>query len=395
VGDRVENGTELMKTKTMRVSSLYVHIPFCASKCYYCDFNSYVSTPDVMDRYLDGLDRELARVAADYEHDPLQTVFIGGGTPTIFDARQSERMVEMLHRHFRLAEGAEVSVEANPGTVDLEKLKVLRQGGINRLSFGVQSFDNDLLVKLGRLHDRDAVYRSWELARQAGFGSINLDLMFGLPGQTVETLEKSLGALQGLGPEHVSAYSLKVEEGTPFYTWFERGKLILPPEEDEVKMYQLVMDTLQGNGYDMYEISNFAKPGHRSRHNQVYWRNEPYMATGSGAHGYVNGVRYVNQKDVPLYIETTVKGERPVVEQEEISEQYQMEDTMMVGLRLSEGVSFARFRERHGREMIDVFGEPIRKYESRGLLAVDDVGVRLTEQGKFLGNEVFAAFLEG
>lgn len=379
----------------MRVSSLYVHIPFCASKCYYCDFNSYVSTPDVMDRYLDGLDRELELVAASYDHDPLQTVFFGGGTPTIFNTRQSERMVSLLHKHFRLADGAEVSSEANPGTVDLEKLQVLRDGGVNRLSFGVQSFDNDLLVKLGRLHDRDAVYRSWELARQAGYGSINLDLMFGLPGQSVETLETSIGALLDLGPEHVSAYSLKVEEGTPFYNWHNRGQLILPPEEDEVRMYQLVMDRLQGAGYEMYEISNFAKPGHRSRHNQVYWRNEPYMAAGSGAHGYVGSTRYINQKDVPLYIETTNGGQRPVTETEEISEQYQMEDTMMLGLRLIEGVGYDRFRDKHGREMLDVFAGPIRKYEALGLLTVDEVGVRLTERGKFLANEVFAAFLEG
>ncbi|MGZ4111498.1 MAG: radical SAM family heme chaperone HemW [Tumebacillaceae bacterium] len=375
------------------VSSLYIHIPFCASKCYYCDFNSYVSTPDVMDRYLDGLDRELQAVAASYEHAPLQTVFFGGGTPTIFDAKQSERMVEMLHRHFKMADGVEISVESNPGTVDLDKLRVLKDGGVNRLSFGVQSFDNDLLVRLGRLHDRDAVYKSWELARQAGFQSINLDLMFGLPEQTVETLQKTLRALIDLGPEHVSAYSLKVEEGTPFYTWYNRGQLILPPEEDEVTMYQLVMDAFHANGYEMYEISNFAKPGHRSRHNQVYWRNEPYMATGSGAHGYVGNVRYVNQKNVPEYIETTVRGERPVMETETISEQYQREDTMMLGLRLIEGVSFARFRDKHGVEMLDAFAEPIRRNEQHGLLTVDEVGVRLTHKGLFLANEVFASFL--
>lgn len=378
----------------MQVSSLYIHIPFCASKCYYCDFNSYVSTSDVMDRYLLGLDRELQAVSDAYDHAPLQTVFFGGGTPTMFDARQSERMMEMLHRHFKLADGAEVSVEANPGTVDLEKLNVLRDGGVNRLSFGVQSFDNDLLVKLGRLHDRDAVYRSWELARQAGFNSINLDLMFGLPGQSVETLEKTISALVELGPEHVSAYSLKVEEGTPFYTWFNRGQLILPPEEDEVTMYGVVMDSFERAGYDMYEISNFAKPGHRSRHNQVYWRNEPYMAAGSGAHGYVNGLRYVNQKNVPEYIETTLRGERPVTESETIPEQHRREDTMMLGLRLLEGVSFERFRARHGAEMLEVFAEPIRKYEGLGLLEVDAAGVRLTRKGLFLANEVFAAFLE-
>ncbi|TCP53301.1 oxygen-independent coproporphyrinogen-3 oxidase [Tumebacillus sp. BK434] len=378
----------------MRVSSLYVHIPFCASKCYYCDFNSYVSTSDVMDRYLDGLDREMELVAAAYDHEPLQTVFFGGGTPTMFDARQTERMMQMLHRHFPLREGVEISVEANPGTVDPDKLSVLKDHGANRLSFGVQSFENDLLVKLGRLHDRDAVYRSWELARQAGFNSINLDLMFGLPGQTLEALDRTLRALIDLGPEHVSSYSLKVEEGTPFYTWHNRGQLILPPEEEETQMYQMVIDGFRGAGYEMYEISNFAKPGHRSRHNQVYWRNEPYMAVGSGAHGYVGGLRYINQKNVPEYIETTVQGGRPVVEQEVIDERMQQEDTMILGLRLMEGVSFARFRDKHGVAMQDVFGDILLRFEKLGLLQVDAAGVRLTQQGIFLANEVYAAFLE-
>jgi len=376
------------------VSSLYIHIPFCASKCYYCDFNSYVSTSDVMDRYLDGLERELAAVAAAYERAPLETVFFGGGTPTMFDARQSERMMQMLHRHFSLAAGAEVSVEANPGTVDPEKLRVLKEYGVNRLSFGVQSFDNDLLVKLGRLHDREQVYRSWEVARAAGFTSINLDLMFGLPGQTVETLQQTLRALLDLGPEHVSAYSLKVEEGTPFYTWYNRGQLVLPPEEAEVEMYKLVIASFQAAGYDMYEISNYAKPGHRSRHNQVYWRNEPYMAAGSGAHGYVNGVRYINQKNVPLYIETTTAGERPVVETEAIEVRMQMEDTMILGLRLIDGLTFDRFAEKHDANMFDVFGTTIGRFQQLGLLHVDERGVRLTEQGIFLANEVFAGFLE-
>ncbi|MFD2172141.1 radical SAM family heme chaperone HemW [Tumebacillus lipolyticus] len=378
----------------MSVSSLYVHIPFCASKCYYCDFNSYVSTSDVMERYLNGLDLELERVAADYDHDLLKTVFFGGGTPTMFDSRQTERMMEMLHRHFRMADGVEISVEANPGTVDLEKLRVLKDGGATRLSFGVQSFENDLLQKLGRLHDRDAVYQSWELARLAGFDSINLDLMFGLPGQSLAALQHTLQALIDLGPEHVSAYSLKVEEGTPFYTWHNRGQLILPPEEDEIQMYQMVIDRLRAAGYEMYEISNWAKRGHRSRHNQVYWRNEPYLAVGSGAHGYVDGVRYINQKNVPDYIETTLQGTRPVVEQEQIEVRMQQEDTMILGLRLIEGVSFQRFRERHGVDMLDVFGEIVARFEALGLLAVDDVGVRLTAQGIFLANEVYAAFLE-
>jgi oxygen-independent coproporphyrinogen III oxidase len=375
-------------------TSLYIHIPFCASKCYYCDFNSYVSTSDVMDRYLDALERELSFLAQEFPWKPLRTVFFGGGTPTIFDVKQTERMLAILHRFFRLQEHAEVTVEANPGTTDLEKLRVLREGGVNRLSFGVQSFDDQLLKRLGRLHDREQVYQSYEWARAAGFSSINLDLMFGLPGQSVELFRDSLERFLALEPEHLSAYSLKIEEGTPFAVWHERGQLVLPPEEDEVQMYALLREMAEQRGYEMYEISNFAKKGFACEHNQVYWRNEPYLAAGAGAHGYVGGMRYVIEKSVPAYIETALQGRRPVLETEEIDERMQQEDTMILGLRMREGVTYERFRQRHQREMIEVFGHEIRRLREAGLLEADQRGVRLTEHALLLANEVFAAFLD-
>ncbi|WP_018130366.1 radical SAM family heme chaperone HemW [Effusibacillus pohliae] len=374
-------------------SSLYIHIPFCASKCYYCDFNSYVSTGEVMDRYLDALDKEIELLAGELPWRPLETVFFGGGTPTMFDVRQTERMMQILHRHFRLAEGAEVSVEANPGTVTPEKLRVLREGGANRLSFGVQSFNDSILKKLGRLHDTLTVYHSYEKARQAGFSSINLDLMFGLPGQTVEIFADSLRRVLELQPEHISAYSLKVEEGTPFAIWQEKGKLHLPPEEDDLAMYRLLIDTLAAHGYGMYEISNFAKKGHVCQHNQVYWRNEPYLAAGAGAHGYVNNVRYVNLSSVPEYTDVCLSGLRPVAGQETIPEPIQREDTMILGLRMIRGVEYSRFRERHGVEMGDVFGGVIEECVKKRLLVADQVGVRLSRQALPIANEVFAAFL--
>ncbi|GIM47352.1 coproporphyrinogen III oxidase [Collibacillus ludicampi] len=375
-------------------TSLYIHIPFCASKCYYCDFNSYVSTSDVMDRYLDALDKELSLLANEYNWKPLRTVFFGGGTPTIFNAKQTERMLTILHRSFKLHEDAEVTVEANPGTVDLEKLRILREGGVNRLSFGVQSFDDQLLKRLGRLHDREQVYQSYEWARKAGFSSINLDLMFGLPGQTVELFHESLQRFLTLDPEHLSAYSLKIEEGTPFANWYDRGQLTLPPEEDEIEMYTLLREKTMQHGYEMYEISNFAKEGFACEHNQVYWRNEPYLAAGSGAHGYVEGTRYVIEKSVPDYIDKTLQGRRPVVESERINERIQQEDTMILGLRMREGVTYDRFRERHQIDMLTVFGEEIKKLQDAGLLEADHRGVRLTEQALLLANEVFAAFLD-
>lgn len=374
-------------------SSLYVHIPFCASKCYYCDFNSYVSTGDVIDRYLDGLDKEMGLLSKELPWDPLKTVFFGGGTPSLLDAKQLERMLTILRNYFPLTDDAEVSVEANPGTVNLEKLRVLKEGGVNRLSFGVQSFHDPILKKLGRLHDSLTVYHSFEKARLAGFESINLDLMFGLPGQTMEIFQDSLRKIVDLQPEHISAYSLKVEEGTPFAIWQERGKLELPPEETDLAMYLLLMETMEARGYGMYEISNFAKNGHDCKHNQVYWRNEPYLAAGSGAHGYVNDVRYVIQHTVPDYIDTALSERRPVVETDEIPEPIRREDTMILGLRMIGGVEFERFRRRHGVDMHQVFGDVIDQNIQRGLLNADETVIRLTKQALPIANEVFAAFL--
>ncbi|BCJ88602.1 coproporphyrinogen III oxidase [Effusibacillus dendaii] len=346
-----------------------------------------------MDRYLDALEQELRLMAEELPWEPLQTVFFGGGTPTLFDVRQTERMLELLHRYFRLADGAEVSVEANPGTVNLEKLRMLKEGGANRLSFGVQSFDDSILKKLGRLHDSLTVYHSYEKARQAGFSSINLDLMFGLPGQTVDMFADSLRKIIDLQPEHISAYSLKVEEGTPFAVWQERGKLQLPPEEDDLAMYLLLMETLENKGYGMYEISNFAKNGHACRHNQVYWRNEPYLAAGAGAHGYVGGERYVIRHSVPEYIEESLAGRRPIVEREQISPEIQQEDTMILGLRLIKGVEHKRFRKRHGISLYEAFGDVIEQYVQKQWLQDDGTNVRLTRQALPLANEVFMGFL--
>lgn len=377
----------------MRPSSLYVHIPFCASKCYYCDFNSYVSTGDVIDRYLDGLEKEMELLAAELPRQPLKTVFFGGGTPSLLDARQLARMTAILHDHFTVEKDAEITVEANPGTVNLDKLRVLKGGGVNRLSFGVQSFHDPILKKLGRLHDSLTVYHSFDKARQAGFESINLDLMFGLPEQSMEIFRDSLQKIVELAPEHISAYSLKVEEGTPFAVWQDRGKLELPPEETDLEMYLLLMETMEAKGYGMYEISNFAKKGHDSRHNQVYWRNEPYLAAGAGAHGYVNHERYVIQQAVPDYIETALSGRRPVAEQNWIPEEIRREDTMILGLRMRNGVEFQRFRERHGVDMHEVFGEVIERNIQKGLLAADETVIRLTKQALPIANEVFSDFL--
>ncbi|GBF73744.1 radical SAM protein [Paenibacillus sp. 598K] len=372
---------------------VYIHIPFCTNKCHYCDFNSFVLKGQPVDDYLDALEREMAATSLLLPPERIDTVFVGGGTPTVLTPEQMTRFLASVHRHFPLAEGAEFSVEANPGTTDPDKLRAMREGGVNRISFGVQSFDNALLERIGRIHDVDDVYRSIDNARAAGFDNLSIDLMFGLPGQTVATLQDSVARALALDLPHYSLYGLKVEENTLFHRMYERNELPLPEEEEELEMYLYIIDQLKAAGRSQYEISNFAKPGFESRHNTIYWRNEPYYGLGAGAHGYARRHRHVNIKGVQPYIDATLRG-LPRLESSDVSETEAMEDFMMVGLRLLEGVSNAAFaRQFPGRTIDGQFGDILMRLRDDGLLELSGDRYRLTEQGVLLGNEVFGAFI--
>ncbi|ADG05951.1 radical SAM family heme chaperone HemW [Kyrpidia tusciae] len=375
------------------VKALYLHVPFCARKCYYCDFNTYVAKPEVWERFVQALVREIRALGRLYPDTVLETVYAGGGTPSLLSCRQWQQIFEALRGSFHLASDAEISLEANPGTVDCEKLQVLRELGVNRLSIGAQSFNRELLRKLGRSHGPEAIVHSVELARSVGGFSLNLDLMFGIPGQTMEDWRQSLAAAVELGPDHLSAYGLKVEEGTPYSRWYDQGVLDLPSEDLEAKMYTALMEFMDKTGYEQYEISNFARPGARCRHNLVYWNNEPYLAVGPGAHGYVDGVRYVVVRNVPVYMELAWEGSSTVEERHEVSDEEEMEDTMILGLRLLEGVGDDRFAQRHGRSLFDVFSEPVERYLRSGLLVQEGSRVRLAREALWISNEVLQSFL--
>ncbi|MBE3552864.1 MAG: radical SAM family heme chaperone HemW [Kyrpidia tusciae] len=375
------------------VKALYLHVPFCARKCYYCDFNTYVARPEVWERFVQALVREIRALGRLYPDTVLETVYAGGGTPSLLSCRQWQQIFEALRGSFHLASDAEISLEANPGTVDREKLQVLRELGVNRLSIGAQSFNRELLRKLGRSHGPEEIVHSVELARSVGGFSLNLDLMFGIPGQTMEDWRQSLAAAVGLGPDHLSAYGLKVEEGTPYSRWYDQGVLDLPSEDLEAKMYTALMEFMDKAGYEQYEISNFARPGARCRHNLVYWSNEPYLAAGPGAHGYVDGVRYVVVRNVPVYMELAWEGSSTVEERHEVSDEEEMEDTMILGLRLLEGVGDDRFAQRHGRSLFDVFSEPVERYLRSGLLVQEGSRVRLAREALWISNEVLQSFL--
>jgi putative oxygen-independent coproporphyrinogen III oxidase len=373
--------------------AVYIHIPFCTNKCYYCDFNSYVLKGQPVESYLHAMEKEMELTV---EVDPpamIRTVFVGGGTPTVLTPGQMEQFLGLVQRYFPNRDAEfEFTMEANPGTTDLDKLKVMKAGGVNRISFGVQSFNNQLLSRIGRIHSTDDVYLSIENARKAGFDNISIDLMYGLPDQTLDMLEDSISAALALELQHYSIYGLKVEENTLFHTLYEKGKLPLPEEEIETNMYMRIMERLKQAGYVHYEISNYAKPGKESRHNTVYWKNESYYGIGAGAHGYVKGVRHVNVKGVQAYIEAVQAG-LPRVETTPVSREEAQEDFMMVGLRLLQGVKREDYYRQFGEQIEEAFAGEIEKLVGKGLLEATSDGYRLTHQGIFLGNEVFAEFL--
>ncbi|MBB6729742.1 radical SAM family heme chaperone HemW [Cohnella zeiphila] len=377
--------------------ALYIHIPFCTNKCFYCDFNSYVVEGQPVDAYLDALEREMERTVRELPPETIRKVFVGGGTPTVLNPQQMKRFLEAVARHFPVAGDAEFTMEANPGTTDPAKLEAMRAGGVNRISFGAQSFDDKLLAAIGRIHEARDVVNSIAHARAAGFANLSIDLMFGLPRQTLEQLADSVEKALELDLPHYSLYSLKVEENTLFHRLYERGELPLPEEDVEVAMFQHLREKLGGAGYRQYEISNFAKPGFESRHNSTYWHNEPYYGLGAGAHGYALGRRHLNVKGVQAYIDAAALG-LPRKETSEVPAQEAMEDFMMVGLRLLDGIRLANFRRQFGgSEAETVFGPVFEKLCRQGLLekfgAGDEAGYRLTELGVPLGNEVFGAFL--
>ncbi|MCH5583843.1 radical SAM family heme chaperone HemW [Shimazuella sp. AN120528] len=374
--------------------AVYIHIPFCATKCHYCDFTAYVVDGQPVDDYIDALEKEIEMTVKDAPPGKLDSIFIGGGTPTVLTPVQMEKLLRMIQSYFpNWSSTIEYTMEANPGTTSSELLSVMRAGGVNRLSFGAQTFEPHLLRDIGRSHGVSEIATSVKDARYAGFTNISLDLMFGLPNQTVEQVRDTLERAVALSVDHFSCYSLKVEEGTLFYHLEERGQLPLPTEDAEYAMYQLIRDYLLQQGYVQYEVSNFSKPGRSSKHNSTYWRNEAYYGFGAGAHGYVNHIRHANVKGITEYIGRIDNGERPILQQNKIDIQEQMENYFILGLRLLAGVSLKQFEQQYGLPADKVFKEAIETLVKKQFLIIEDDTLRLTEQGLLFGNDVFAQFL--
>ncbi|MCH1624994.1 radical SAM family heme chaperone HemW [Fredinandcohnia quinoae] len=376
------------------VQAAYLHIPFCEQICHYCDFNKVFFQGQPVEEYLQAMDTELRNTVESHPPQNLKTIFVGGGTPTVLTMKQLEQFLTSINQYLLPRQpNLEFTFEANPGDLPKEKLQLLADAGVNRISFGVQTFDDQLLEKIGRTHRRKDVFQTIEFAKEVGFKNISIDLMYALPTQTLESFKDSLDIAFSLEVEHFSAYSLIIEPKTVFYNLMRRGKLHLPGEENEACMYELLLEEMSKHNYSQYEISNFAKKGFESQHNLTYWNNEEYYGIGAGAHSYIGGKRISNAGPIKKYMSNIAETGFPYVEINQISVKEKMEEELFLGLRKIEGVSISHFYEKFGKSIFDIFQEQINEQIKKGLIEESNGFIRLTHQGKFLGNEVFQAFL--
>ncbi len=392
----------------MEVSfSLYIHIPYCQAKCPYCDFNSYAATEWPETEYTRALIGEIGRRAGEHPFagDTLRTIFFGGGTPSLFAPHSIGAILDAADRSFGIERDAEITLEANPGTVSASKLAGIRAAGVNRISFGAQSFDDRILRFLGRIHSAAETREAAVMAHRAGFTRLNLDLIFAVPGQTIEGAISDIGQAAALEPDHISAYNLTFEEGTAFFADLKRGRIISLSNEEQAAMYRAVRDELPGRGYPMYEISNYAPAGHEARHNLTYWRAETYLGIGAGAHSFAlaskgsrlggasYGRRWWNERSPARYIEIARQGGMAESGAEEISDATGAGEFVFLNLRLRDGFALADFERRFGSSFDDVFGDRASRLIEGGLLMRREGRVFLSDRGLELADSVFAEFV--
>ena len=377
-------------------TGLYLHIPFCRSRCSYCDFNTYVGLNDLFEPYVRALQQEIRALRAWplLSARPAHTIFFGGGTPSLLKPQWIGDLIRTCRATFDMPPGGEVTVECNPGTAGADYLRGLHGQGVNRLSFGAQSADPVELKLLGREHAFADVSAAMNAARAAGFDSVNLDLIFGLPYQTLETWQRSMDAALALQPDHVSLYALTIEQGTPMYDWTRRGEVPYPDPDAAADMYDFAEQAMGDAGFSHYEISNWCKPGRACEHNLIYWRNEPYFGFGAGAHSSSIQRRWWNVRRPADYVARIQRGQSVEMGHEDIDPPISRGETMMMGLRLlEEGVSPARFAARYGAPLEQFYAAELREGAQRGLLDVNKTRVRLTERGHFLSNQALMLFV--
>ncbi|MCI6189318.1 MAG: radical SAM family heme chaperone HemW [Clostridium sp.] len=370
----------------MKKVALYIHIPFCKQKCLYCDFPSYSHKEELMDEYVKALNKEILSKTKKYK---IESLFIGGGTPSYLSDENLKILLDTINK-LDFVENAEKTMECNPGTVNKEKLEIIFNGGINRISFGLQSTNNEILKKIGRIHTYEEFKENYILARKIGFKNINIDMMFGLPNQSLNIWLESLKEVVELNPEHISSYSLIIEEKTPFYSLFNKDLLDLPSEEEERAMYEKGRDFLEFKGYNQYEISNYAKDNKECFHNKIYWQCKEYIGVGVSSSSYIDGKRIKNIDNIKEYIKNINENNSIIDEELENTEKDKIEEFMFMGLRMIKGIEEKEFENRFGKKIDELYKEVIEKHIKNGLLIREDGRIFLSKKGIELSNMVMS-----
>lgn len=373
-------------------TSAYIHIPFCEHICYYCDFNKVFLEGQPVDEYIEALLKEARLSLIQNPVENMETVYIGGGTPTSLNAKQLDRLLNGLREILPYSSG-EFTVEANPGDLSGDKLDVMKNYGVNRLSMGVQTFDDRLLKKIGRKHTAQDVYDTIHLLEEKDFQNVTIDLIYALPGQSLESFRDTVERALALDLPHYALYSLILENQTMFMNWVRRGKMQLPEQELEAQMYAETIDAMEKAGRMQYEISNFAKPGFESRHNLVYWNNQNYFGLGAGASGYLGNRRYKNRGPIQHYLKSLNEDQLPIIEEEILSQKEQIEEEMFLGLRKILGVDKTVFQQRFGKTISEIYRPVLNSLKEQKLIVETDSRIHLSKAGMFRGNDVFQEFL--
>lgn len=378
-------------------AGIYIHIPFCKSRCSYCDFATDVyRNEETVERYVNAVVKEITNYELRITNDKIEfnTIFFGGGTPSLLSAKQLEKIFETLHEKFSIDENSEITLEMNPATVSVEKLKDYKSLGVNRASFGVQTFDDRALKILARGHDADDARQTFELLRRAGFENISFDLIAGLPNQTLKDWERNLDEALRMNPEHLSLYLLEIHEGTPLYEQIRSRRQPLPDDDLAGEMYELMLEKVTQKGFAQYEISNFAKPSFESKHNLKYWEFAPYFSFGVSAHSFDGeSLRWSNERDTAKYVELIETNKTPIVEKIELDEKIRRAEFAFLGLRLNKGVNLRLYREKFGADLLREYGVDLERLRRLELVESDGDFLRLTDKGRLFSNEVFEIFL--
>ena len=373
---------------------LYIHIPFCVTKCKYCDFNSFKIDLNEKIKYLNYLGEEMKLYKEEIKNREIDRVFVGGGTPSILNENEINILFEKIKENFNIKSNAEITMECNPGTLTLNKLKVMKKSGVNRLSIGLQAVQNHHLKYIGRIHTFEEFEKNYHDAKQMGFDNINIDLMYALPNQSREDWMESLEKVVKLNPTHISAYSLILEENTELFKMYERDEFNLLDENTDIEMYEYTIDYLKSHGYNQYEISNYAKDNFECKHNVLYWKCEEYVGIGASASGYFNGIRYNNICELDNYEKMILEGEKPIEWEEKLSIKDEIEESIFLGLRMNEGIQISDFKEKYNFDFEKEYKNEIEKLSKMELIEIDNNLMKLTQKGREISNSVFVEFIK-